>query len=179
MSLRSSDHQTVNSYKVIICFSWFSYERCKEKPGINSGISYLKRHLSSEDEFVLFEQSSCGVNEHWECNAVDQVVYSEFHFFCRFSLVDSLLKHHIECLKNRNKNRDLKIFLDQKWGMCGCAGNITCHRIPAQRLFYNWPWEKTGRSGWSCWGRSIWSNTVMIVQLLVCTARGLRWSWPL
>ena len=56
------ENQQHTQQTYIICVSWFSYKRCSR---INSGInSYLKRNLSSKDQFILFEQSSCGVNEH-------------------------------------------------------------------------------------------------------------------
>ena len=133
---QQGENQQQTQPSCIICFSWFSFERCEGKRGINSGISYLERYLSSKDQFILFEQSSCGVNEHWKRDAVDQVVHSEFHFFCRFSFVDSLLKHYIECLKNGNKNTDMKFFFYQNRGMRGNADNISCTRIPVQKLFH-------------------------------------------
>lgn len=60
--------------------------------------AYLECHLSCEDKFVLFKQSTRGVDEHWERDAIDQIVYSNFDFFCWFSSVNGFLEHHVKRL---------------------------------------------------------------------------------
>lgn len=61
--------------------------------------THLECHLSCEDEFVLLKQSSRGVDEHRERDAIDQIVNSGFHFFSWFSFVNGFLEHHIKGLQ--------------------------------------------------------------------------------
>lgn len=60
---------------------------------------YLESQLCREDNFVFLKQSSCGIHKHRECDAVNQVGHSHFHFISWLSPFNGLLKHNTESLE--------------------------------------------------------------------------------
>lgn len=72
--------------------------------------AYLECHLSCEDKFVLFKQSTCGVDKHRECDTIDQIDDAHLDFLCRLSSVDGFLEHHVEGLTSKQQriNRRIK-----------------------------------------------------------------------
>lgn len=58
----------------------------------------LEGHLGSEDELVLLEESSGGVEEHAVRDGVDEGVHAKPHLVVRLRALDGLLEHHAERL---------------------------------------------------------------------------------